>query len=364
MKSPLTKLLSNLLPRLVLFSAASLAACGKPSTGGNSASDIYLFNGKPISEETHPHVYSIGGCTATFLSDNTLITAAHCVRNGGTVRIARRLNATSLKVVHHPSYGGRLGINDVAIAIFPKGTSQHTAPLFNGSIRTGDDVFAVGYGCTNGGGSGGTKREGSAKIASLRNGVIGLVRQTNSPGAGSDVTLCPGDSGGPLFKNGAVVGIASYWDGGSGRSSGHADLTQESNRTFLRNMVAQGAVIPGLDGPVTPGTNPNGAPPGTTTNPSGIWVSLGAESTGSWELLTAAPATAADMVVCPGTVGNMCSPTISGAIRSSGRSAAGTQSIFKYAQNVNPALTPAISISILDAAGKVTSSRIVRFVPR
>jgi hypothetical protein len=340
------------LPATLLCSFLMSACSGSLLSGSQRPdSDLFLFNGRNIPEETHPHVYSIGGCTATFVSDNTLITAGHCVSRGGAVRVARRLNARSLKVIHNPRYSGT-GVNDVAIAIFPRGTAQATAPVFFGRLGVGDDVFAVGYGCTNGGGSGGTKREGVAKIASLSNGVIGLRRSSDAPGSGNDVTLCPGDSGGPLFRNGAVVGIASFWDGGAGRSSGHADLTAQSNRDFMRSVVEQhGAVIPGLDGPVVP----DGIR-GTT----GLYAAITGQTGNSLILSTAAAASSSEMVICPGRNSLSCNASSPGAVSSSSRSVLGAQAVYGFMQTFDPFATPELVIAALDAGGKVTATRVIR----
>jgi len=345
----------------ILAITVAFAAC-RPASEAD-ASDVMLINGKEVSEATHPHVYSIGGCTATFVSDSTLITAGHCVRQGGSVSIGRRINARSTKVIHHPRYSGT-GVYDVAIAIFPKGTSQHTAPVFSGTLNSGDDVFAVGYGCTNGGGSGGIKREGRNKIAWLRSGVIGLQRSTNGPGSGESVTLCPGDSGGPLFRNNAVVGIASYWDGGAGRLSGHADLSAQTNIDFMKSVVAQhGAEILGLGGPPTP-EGGGSQPIGNT-----LFAKIGKEIPVSggdsvWEISTAAPASATEMLICPGRSAATCKPGAVGSVRSSTRTAAGSQAVFSFAESLNPKTTPEFVLASVDAAGTVTATRVVRVAAR
>jgi V8-like Glu-specific endopeptidase len=225
---------------LLLF----LASCGQNEEMTTKAVPLELssmqelFNGKTVAETDYPAVYKIGGCTGTFVSPSTMITAAHCVSTGGTVTLQRRLvGVSSVRVVRNPRYG-QLGLNDTAVVLFPPNTSPYYVDVSKSAVQAGDAVTAVGYGCTNGGGSGGVKRAGTNTISSTANGTISLYRSTTAPESGQSVTLCPGDSGGPLFKDSTLVGVASFWDGGAGRRSGHANVTHSSNIAFFESMIS------------------------------------------------------------------------------------------------------------------------------
>ena len=93
-----------------------LISCGKDTEGDaafNSPSCIYA--GEEIKEEVFPEVVQIkvggGSCTATFIRDDLLLTAAHCLEgyksHDGEVALKVLVNGKNLiskKVFIHPSY--------------------------------------------------------------------------------------------------------------------------------------------------------------------------------------------------------------------------------------------------------------------
>lgn len=214
---------------LLLF----LNNCGKDYEYGNF-SNLKIVNGKEIEEIEYPAVYYIGNCTASFISDNVLITAGHCASTGSTIRISRRISATSLKVIRHPKYN-YVGKNDITIAIFPKGTSPYWVEIYDGKASVGDEAILVGYGRNSSSGGSGVKRMGRTKLTRVGNGVLNSYRTTWNPGSGEDVSIAPGDSGGPLFLNGKLAGIASYHQNYQG--SGHADVRWPEAYDFIAQYL-------------------------------------------------------------------------------------------------------------------------------
>lgn len=210
------------------------------SCGPQSDSDLKIVNGLEVPEETHPAVFWLGNCTGTFVSDNTLLTAAHCIGSSNTVRIRRRINATSLKVKVHPKtqVTGRLGAYDIAVVVFPDNTAPAVVSVKTSPVKPGDEALFVGYGRNSSSGGSGVKRVGRNKVRSIDGGkTIVSSRSTSNPNSGEDVSVAPGDSGGPLFINGAIAGITS-WHSNYSRS-GHANLTAEPNQEFLRAAISE-----------------------------------------------------------------------------------------------------------------------------
>lgn len=185
-------------------------------------------------------VGSIGGCTATLISKEAVLTAGHCVCEpdgftteltcnttrsftfdnvlpvGSTVRQDVTIPAD---VIVHPDYNrvSWLG-NDYAILRLRTPADQvvRVTPMRAASAlpSIGQTHTMVGYGgfgpsCASGGD--GTKRRGSS--------VLDGVTSFASPGGktlvynDTNIGSCPGDSGGPVINaSGQVVGVASSAD--------------------------------------------------------------------------------------------------------------------------------------------------------
>lgn len=191
-------------------------------------------------------IIPIHSCSCTVLTSNWTLTAAHCIPSElqpapllfvryGTDNPSDA-NATVVKVLayrKHPSY--RLydvGImplkieNDVAIL----NTEPIILPLYGKlsaidySSLFGQEAIACGYGLTND-----TNKDGVAVIANtlrlnkpLQVLDVMMMRCTSKftysvvyPGlcmarkCGNTVSMCPGDSGGPLLHKSGVVGVLS-----------------------------------------------------------------------------------------------------------------------------------------------------------
>ncbi len=194
----------------------------------------------------------VSSCTGTFVSDNTLITAGHCIPAAGEKYVMLATNGFELTKARKPpqgavaplkaffdpslaanSRGGRdLAPNqspeiDVAILIFPDKTARDWLPLANTTVATGTEVKLVGYGSSHAiypekdSSTSVKKMMGYNKIAPIEpikgnlptDGLL-FTFAWGEPGEAAKhgeetVSGAPGDSGGPIIANGVIVGTVS-----------------------------------------------------------------------------------------------------------------------------------------------------------
>jgi secreted trypsin-like serine protease len=162
-----------------------------------------LIGGRPADPKDWPasvYISSGGGrCTATVIGPHVLITAAHCVSNGGTATFAVLANRYSAKCTHSKAYSGN-STADYALCKIDKmveGIPYESVLLDPNVLKVGSEIMLTGYGCVRRGGGGGNDgiyRIGEAKVTKLPSGSNNdIVTDRQS------VALCFGDSGGPAF---------------------------------------------------------------------------------------------------------------------------------------------------------------------
>lgn len=172
-----------------------------------------LVKGKSTTE--HPEVGQFirkngGKCTATLVAPRVALTAAHCVDyatelksgNYGSVAFGARRRT----VVQTRAFGEDVGADDNALLILDDDCKASPAPATIGSRFPGNGtaitIFGFGCGvrssvCNDGSLGGGGKQK-----------VVGKL--------GNTASLCPGDSGGPVFQGTQIVGLnsgAKCWSG-------------------------------------------------------------------------------------------------------------------------------------------------------
>lgn len=263
-----------------------LSACGQ-----KISSDPNVVNGKVIDSTEYPEVVMIystaevdgeqkaGMCTATFISDSTVLTAAHCTMLGEVVDprtgkvdlsidiirvqkdeegkiINKEVLATSVAAYRNPDWDAefkkqQVNNYDLGVVVFPEGTSQHIANIRTSKPQIGEELTVVGFGLNYvpssqedvDSSSAFIKRMGHNKVSKpwlgSFDGFIYFEGATETTTAdGSNANASSGDSGGPLFIDGKLAGVTS----GGGRSlwgtgvSLYIDLQSEISKKFLNKI--------------------------------------------------------------------------------------------------------------------------------
>lgn len=154
--------------------------------------------------------------TCVMISDEVALTAAHVLDGyvSGTVVTGSSRHPVS-SVSRHPKYDeGTFGVHDIALLRVeqPFGLQRYPA-ISDGGEKPGDTVSIAGYGITGRLSVGhsyldGRLRAGTSAIRRL-DGTL-LICPARAPHTALPFCIAPGDSGGPVFANGKLVGIASH----------------------------------------------------------------------------------------------------------------------------------------------------------
>ena len=155
-----------LLTALVL----TTSACSGTDIGMFGANSASLIDGTPASDR--PEIGYLGGCTATLIRPNVVVSASHCHgyssrRSPGSYgsfsieRDGRWIGEYDIDLIE--VYGQQLGSNDVALlhlsSSVPDAVSTPTR-VADRSAEPGEESVLWGYGCTSRGrqSGGGQKR--------------------------------------------------------------------------------------------------------------------------------------------------------------------------------------------------------------
>ncbi|RZA25813.1 MAG: trypsin-like serine protease [Proteobacteria bacterium] len=265
----------------VLFVCLGLmSACG----GSPQNSSSKITNGVLIEETEYPAVVNLlrrildkngkfmgaATCTASWIDDVTLITAAHCLGDEDSDSTGKMNNPNlvvfeitdhttdpkltrsvteAVEAYRNKAWENKKGFNkfDLAIVRFPPARAgerpRGRLKINHFGASVGDAVQIMGYGYNNmalfGKGGDDKKRIGNNQIDSVKDGYLNIsgVSKDNSGGAtGEDSSAGNGDSGGPMLQNGELIGIAS--GGGTGGifargESSYVDLSSAESKEFL-----------------------------------------------------------------------------------------------------------------------------------
>lgn len=162
-------------------------------------------------------------CTAALVSSTALATAAHCVPENGAVQFKVGTKTYSAACVQHPDYkNNRDASADFGLCRVtpefqaPAGFLYEQFDLAAMNSLIGGAVILTGYGCTSdivgGGGADGKYRIGINSVAETSDSVshsrgspyYSPYERNNLFTAEGGANVCPGDSGGPAFRQ--VVG--------------------------------------------------------------------------------------------------------------------------------------------------------------
>src|SRR5690606_3897232 len=244
-----------------------------------------LVGGRVATEAEYPSTVYLGGCTGVKVGPRHFLSAAHCfsgneqylnVTPDNEPQQVQSLTITSVNI--HPEYAhctacaGDGSMEDFGyrpdIALITVHELTPTIPeavIDPTPVEVGDPVTLTGYGCENGVGQpvgparfkvGDTNAvdplsvSGAATIPDGYVTTVGPAVDPDSPG------LCPGDSGGPLFRTDTnlVVGInalVSYVvDTGAPIGNWHTRVDAEARYdvwSWVTNLIAQVPATPCAD---------------------------------------------------------------------------------------------------------------------
>ncbi|KYF62115.1 peptidase [Sorangium cellulosum] len=294
-----------------------------------AAANDELIGGTPALETQYASTVLAGGCTAAKVGPRHFLTAAHCVDDlytatvepwfgpGGTYSVSADntppispyVNLTIEQTYIHPQWiadcaaaraGGAAdcGVNvlnpghtpDLAVVVVNELSPTIPAAVVDGAaVAVGDPVVATGYGCE-------TPGAGMSNVFKLQNLTAAASSILNHPGsyvsgtAINDVaasyvltpgyysstsyaSLCPGDSGGPLYRQSStdliVVGVNAYYTFPSAPGSNpsqtnwHTRLDTSARYTVTSWLQALGVSV--INGGTAP-TCTDGVQNGTETD--------------------------------------------------------------------------------------------------
>jgi hypothetical protein len=243
----------------VLVLSALLAACGSkqvvkvgrdsPAVNVDQKRNTCLNVVNGVVSEKIPGVIMLrsnkgGVCTGTFLGDNVVLTAAHCVdgtANGGlTINGSAILPKEAVFVDSGPDAASRRPLNDIALLIFPDGTSKEWRKIASVPPKAGDALMVAGFGQTdfvNDNQVDGRLRFGYNVVDSVSSSDAILryesPTKTGSLKPGEEAMSGRGDSGGPISVGDGVVALTS----GGGTDSSGTRLIEEDFYLFSDNAL-------------------------------------------------------------------------------------------------------------------------------
>lgn len=200
-------------------------------------------------------------CTATYVSQTTLITAAHCFCKGQEKSSLtfdfESFGSKVKKIITHPLYvcseNDPQSNFDIAFIVLEDPVSTPFLKLSLEAPKKKTLMTMVGFGsaaqiCMGMCGAG-IKRYGLNKIKSVEE-VTGIIHaetlKKNQKVDGKLSTIAIGDSGGPLIIGGVIYGLAStsqFILGDDLMKANFVGFSSQINQSFIRSAQSDGAVI-------------------------------------------------------------------------------------------------------------------------
>ena len=188
----------------------------------------FIVNGTNCDEANHPVVpmlfygfdFNVYLCTGTFITKNTVLTAAHCINNSllGFVYYNNEYYKTDGGFYHASFFTSVSHPNDIAVVYLEENVDVTPVPIIVSRFASiGERIQIMGYGLTEDDFTNIDKAKNSIELvggemdvtSSLSTGFYGESILTNQ-------TTCSGDSGGPAFATVSgvkgILGITSSGD--------------------------------------------------------------------------------------------------------------------------------------------------------
>lgn len=158
------------------------------------------------------------GCTSTLVGSRVVLTAAHCIANGGSAFLHAPGNVVGMTCNHHPAYATDISA-DYALCLldapFPKPTLGYEYIDIGTALEVDSTLWLLGYGCTT--------NQGDLDFGNLYQGLTTVKDTSYNSFALTEggAAVCYGDSGGAAYrvasnamisKQRQIVGIASRGD--------------------------------------------------------------------------------------------------------------------------------------------------------
>ncbi len=245
---PLTSTASNFEELLINFtnlSSGEINNCSSDIIEGeivNPSNDRFKAVKKLIADKEQ-------SCTATIISPGVALTAAHCLDlikpKDLKIEISKGMQVKINKFFPHPKYSDQIigTPYDIALITFsipPRSANEsleldYETPKINDAVELvgfGNGVILSDYGIDQSGA--GVKRHGMNTIDAIKeNGQIVISSQKGKAAAIS------GDSGGPLIKNGKIVGVVSATSYTKDRkaTTTYTPLAFKENQDFIQDTL-------------------------------------------------------------------------------------------------------------------------------